>query len=62
MTLEETSTLFHNTSQQCSSISKRETVKRKQTLPEDRGALHLCAIEIEDVEEILQVYATTNQK
>ena len=38
-------------------------MKRKQTLPEDRGALHLCAIEtVEVVEEMLQLHATTNQK
>ena len=38
-------------------------MKRKQTLPEDRGALHLCAIEtVEVVEEMLQLSTTTNQK
>ena len=32
-------------------------------ISEDRGALQLCAIEtVEVVEEMLQLYATTNQK
>ena len=38
-------------------------MKREQTLPEDRGALQLCAIEtVEVVEEMLQLHTTTNQK